>query len=153
MATPQLNLVVESVTDNLDAIGGLLQLHWEEVAKNKHLMVLKPDYEKYKTLDKMGKLLGIFAYYDESIVGYSVNIIDTHLHYKELVVCNNDVLFLDQSFRDTPLGLRLKKKTEEEAKARGAHMITWHAKEGSSLDLILQRQKYSVQDIIYSKEL
>lgn len=148
-----IDICVESVTDNMNIVGDLLELHWEEVAQNKSLMVLKPDYEKYRQIEAMGKMFGVFAYYEGSIVGYSVNIIDTHLHYSDLISCSNDVLFLDPVFRDTPLGLRLKKATEVEAKARGARLMLWHAKENSPFAAILAKQKYNVQDIIYSKQL
>jgi len=153
MPTKSLDIVVGSVTDYIDMVGDLLEKHWEESAKNKSIMVLKPDLEKYKTMDKMGKLLGVFAYYDGAVVGYSVNVLDYHLHYSDLKVCSNDVLFLDKEFRDTPLGLRLMKATKEEAKSRGARLMLWHAKQDSPLDKILQRKKLNVQDIIYSEEL
>lgn len=153
METAQLDIRVESVTDNLDAIGDLLELHWEESAKNKGLMVLNPDKERYKAIDKTGKLLGIYAYVGSELAGYSVNFVDNHLHYKDLIVCSNDVLFLDPAYRATPLGLRLMRKTEQFAKQRGARLMLWHAKENSPLDLILQRMKFNVQDIIYSREL
>ena len=138
METKSLEIKEGNVTDNLRAIGALLPLHWEESARNKQLMVLKPDYDKYKNMDKMGKLLGVFAYYEDVIVGYSVNIIDYHLHYSDLKVCSNDVLFLDPLFRDTSLGLRLMKTTKELAKSKGAKMMLWHAKEDTALDKIMQ---------------
>lgn len=148
-----MDIRVESVTDNIRVVGDLLELHWEESAKNKAIMILKPDYEKYKQIDAIGKLLGVFGYFEGSIVGYSVNVIDTHLHYSDLIVCSNDVLFLDPVFRDTTLGLRLKKETELAAKDRGAQLMLWHAKENSPFASILAKQKYNVQDIIYSKQL
>ena len=143
----------ENVPSNFDKMDYLLDYHWDEVAKNKELMVLAPDYAKYRTLSDMGKLIGIYAYDEDVMVGYSVNIIDTHLHYKNLLACSNDVLFLSKEYRNSTVGLRLKKETEKVAKAQGAQIMLWHAKEGSSLSLILQTQKYDVQDIVYSKTL
>lgn len=131
----------------------ILEEHWDEVAKNKKLMVLNPDWAKYKLLADAGMLFCLVAYADNEIVGYSFNMLDTHLHYADLVYCNNDVLFVKKEYRSSTLGLRLIKETELEAKRRGAELMLWHAKEHTSLARIFELKKYKVQDIIYSKEL
>lgn len=151
--TKQIRMVVEDAIKNVGYFDKLLREHWEESAKNKDLMVLKPDYKRYAALSLTGNLLNITVYDGDEIVGYSVNIIGTHLHYSDLVVCNNDVLFLKEEYRKGLTGIRLLDKTEEVAKEGGAKLMLWHAKKGSPLDIILSRRTYPVQDIIYSKQL
>lgn len=152
METNSLNIKVESLTSNLDAIKELLEIHWAECATDKKTMVLDPDFETYKQLDSLGRVLALFAYYNDVIVGYAINFVSTHPHYKQMKVCYSDIIFLDPMFRDTSLGLRLKKQTEIEAKNIGCEVVLWSAKEGSTFSKILQRD-CKVQDIIYSKKL
>lgn len=129
--------------------------HWEEVAQNKELMQLAPDWERYDALGEAGKLFALFAFDDEArnLIGYSVNIIDNHLHYKRLTVASNDLLFVSKSARGAA-GLKLMTATEKEAARLGAKLMLWHAKPGSSLAEVLtrkvERSKAAVQDIVYS---
>jgi GNAT superfamily N-acetyltransferase len=86
-------------------------------------------------------------------VGYSVSFVGPHIHYADLVVANNDVLFLREDLRPSSIGLRLLKETERAARANGARLMLWHAKEHTALAKIMPRMGYGVQDIIYSKEI
>lgn len=131
----------------------LLTEHWSEVAKNKQVMVLKPDHDGYRRMEHDGRMLILGAYRGGKMVGYSFNFVGPHLHYADLIVCNNDVLFVHKDHRNSPIGLQLLRRTEKAAKARGAQLMLWHAKQGTSLDKIMRRMKYGVQDIIYSKEI
>lgn len=131
----------------------LLAEHWDEVAKNKHLMVLKPDHETYRKVEREGNLLILCAYRNGSVVGYSCSFIYPHMHYSDLSVCSNDVLFVHKDHRNSPVGLQLIRKTEKVGSARGARLMLWHAKPETPLDKIMQRMRYGVQDIIYSKEI
>ena len=142
-----------SYDEGLAEVGQLLQEHWQEVARHKDIMVLKPDTPRYKVMEKANMLLILAAYQDGMMIGYSLNIIGNHLHYADLLYAHNDLLFLHKEHRNSPVGLKLIRQTEKAAKERGARMMLWHAKEGTSLDKIMPRLKYSVQDIMYSKEL
>lgn len=141
------------VSEHIGAVGELLRAHWLEIAKNKTLMVLKPDTERYAVLEQAGLLLALGAFDGDVMVGYSVSFIGPHLHYADLVYAQNDVLFVAQPHRLGRTGYRLIQATELLAKARGAQMLIWHAKQGTTLDALLPRLGYGVQDILYSKEL
>jgi GNAT superfamily N-acetyltransferase len=143
-----------TIADKIEQCTALQDEHWHESARNKHLMVLKPDVERYAALEAAGALLGLVAYDDhDAIIGYSVNILSRHLHYSDLNCAHNDVLFISAAHRQSPLGLRLIRETERAAKARGAHLMLWHAKETTALSAILPRMGCKVQEIIYTKEL
>lgn len=148
-----MQILESTVADKITQCAALLDEHWHESARNKHLMVLKPDVARYEALEAAGCLLGLFAYVDGEIVGYSVNVLSPHLHYADLVCAHNDVLFIAKSHRNSPLGLRLIRETERAAKARGAHIVLWHAKEATPLAQILPRMGCKVQEIMFSKEL
>lgn len=153
METRSLKIVKGSVYEHIEDADELFREHWEESARNKQLMVLNPDIAGYKLLEKAGKLVTLYAYIGDKLVGYSCNIINNHLHYANLVVAYNDVIFIHKDYRDTPVGLRLIKETEKHCKEFGASLMLWHAKEGTALSKILPRMKCKVQEIIFSKEL
>lgn len=153
METQSLKIEVGCMSTIFDNLDDMLYEHWDEVAKNKHLMVLKPDKDVYFKLEAAGSLSVLIAYVGDEIAGYSINIKTPHLHYADLMCMTNDVIFITKKYRPTPLGLRLIKRTEEEAKKAGAQLMFWHAKQDSSLDKILPRIKYKVQEIVYTKEL
>lgn len=133
-------------------VGELLKDHWKEVARNKSLMVLDPDWEKYQALDDSGVLLTLAARRQGRLVGYSVTIIGQHLHYRGLTVATNDVIYLSPGARSMT-GFRLVSETEQHAAIRGAELFSWHAKPGTALDRLLKKRQYGVQDIIYSRQL
>lgn len=150
---PMFEIRHSSVDEMLANSTQLFSQHWEEIARNKDVMVLKPDEAAYRTMEDAGRLMILAAVKAGQIVGYSVNFIVQHPHYADLTVCQNDLLFIEPTHRQGGAGIRLMRRTEEEGKARGARLMLWHAKEGTPLADILPRMSYSVQDIIFSKEL
>lgn len=148
-----MRIVQTTIVDKAEQIATLLEEHWQESARNKSLMVLKPDVAKYKAMEDSGALLSLIAYVDDRIVGYSVNFLIPHLHYADLMVCSNDVLFVSKEHRESPLGLKLIRDTKRLAKARGAGLMLWHAKEGTALANLLPKLGCKVQEIVFSEAL
>jgi len=136
-----------------DVAAELLIEHREELATDKARMVLKPDHEKYLAMDCAGLLLIIGAYRGKRLIGYSVSIVTNNLHYADLMMCQNDVLFLTKSERKGSAGLRLIRETQKQAKARGADIALWHAKPETNLDALMPRMGGSVQDVIWKVNL
>ena len=137
----------------LDQAQQLFAAHWDEIALNKGMMVLKPDVERYQALEASGVLFALSAYVGDRLIGYSVNFLMRHLHYADLVYAQNDLLFIDKDYRASRAGLALIRATEAHAKAKGAQMLIWHAKPGTALEALLPRMGYGVQDIMFSKEV
>lgn len=131
----------------------LLQAHWEEVALNKGLMVLAPDWGRYRALEDAGILLALAAFLDGAMVGYAVTLVVDHLHYRALRYGQNDVLFVAKDHRASKVGLGLIRETERLVREAGGRMVTWHAKEGTPLEALLPRLGYGVQDVVFSREL
>ena len=136
-----------------EVLSDLFVDHWDESAKNKELMLLKPDKAKYKYLEDQGVLFCLFAYKNEVIVGYSVNILNTHLHYSDLHFAQNDIIFVHPDYRNSPLGIKIIKETEKAVKAKGIPLMIWHAKKDSPLDAILPRLGCTHHENIYTKVL
>lgn len=142
-----------TATDYLDQMWPLLAAHREELTVYPDIMQLSPDVETYVRLEQMGKLISLGVFDDEdNLIGYSVNIVTRNPHY-DVLVCQNDVLYLTPKHRLGPLGLRLIRETERHARETGAKIMIWHAKQGTSLDNILPRMQYITQEILYSRVL
>lgn len=137
----------------VDLAAGLLQEHWQEVARNKDLMVLSPAVDTYLELEAAGVLFVLTAWQGGQMVGYSANFVHPHLHYSALRYCQNDVLYVTPAHRASRMGLRLIQATEEEAVARGAQLMLWHAKPDTALESLLRRRAYDVQDVIFTRRL
>lgn len=149
--------LVESstITDKIDQCKAMAVAHWDELATNKKLMALNLDVERYAQIERSGTLFGVWAYDGDNIVGYSINFLLTNLHYADLVYSQNDLLFIDKSYRQGMTGIRLIKETYAAAAARGSKLQIWHAKENSDLDKLLRKPRMGcrVQDIMHCKEL
>lgn len=130
----------------------LMEEHYDEVVTLKRLMHLNPRWDAYDALDDAGHLVSIIATADGKPAGYSLNIIDQHLHYADLTVMQNDVLFVAKRYRNSSLGLKIMSRTKELARRAGAELMLWHAKPDTPLDSILKRRS-RVQDIVYADEL
>jgi predicted GNAT superfamily acetyltransferase len=142
-----------TATDWIGKAWGLLEAHREELTTNKELMVLAPDVDTYCLLEDRGALLSLGAFEGDELVGYSVNILANNLHYRDVRMCQNDVLYVREDKRQGPTGLKLMRETERRAKERGAHMILWHAKPETNLSEILPRLGYRTQDVVYTRVL
>lgn len=106
----------------------LLQKHYDELTLNKDVVELAPDWARYADIEEAGKLY-IFTLRDgPTLVGYSLFFLDTHLHYADLLVASNDVLFVDPAYRKTGDGAKLIQFSEDCLTALGARKITWHVK-------------------------
>ncbi|HEY5993656.1 MAG TPA: GNAT family N-acetyltransferase [Gallionellaceae bacterium] len=150
---PEFKIVETTVSDKVAELFPLLQLHRDELATNKALMELAPNVDAYRALEQSGALLALVAYREEEIVGYSINFIGQHMHYSGLRYAHNDALYVAPEHRGGRLGLRLMRETERLAKEKGARMMMWHAKTDTTLEKLMTRTGYAVQDIIFSKEI
>ena len=142
-----------NTVDNIEQAWPLLELHREELATYKHLMILKPDIERYRALESSGNLVGLGLFDGEKIVGYSVFIITTALHYSDLTIAQNDILYVHPDYRRGKWGVKLIRSSEDVIKKRGIKIIMWHGKENTDFSDIMPKMGYIVQDIIFSKEL
>ena len=98
---------VEKYHQVCEDIKELIKLHYEEIAVNKDVIPLDPDWDRYKYLDDNGLIMIITARDESKLVGYSIFFITSHLHYKSTVYANNDLLYLHPEYRKGSLGIKL----------------------------------------------
>lgn len=142
-----------SVTEAKRVCTALFASHYEELATNKKLMKLDPDWDVYYKMESLKKILIIAAFEGNKIVGYSVNLLSNNLHYKDLFMCQNDILYIHPDYRKGRAGYQLIKETERQASELGCRFMLWHAKKDTALEQLMPRMDYKVQDIIFSKEI
>ncbi len=131
----------------------LFEEHYQELATDKGLMRLSPNWKRYYALEEQDMVSVIAAWLGDEMVGYSVNLTFHHMHYADLKVMQNDVLFVTKDHRHTGAGLKLIEATEEMGRAMECGMVLFHSKLDTSLGLILEARGYQVQDVIQSKAL
>ena len=130
-----------TVDEMLATAQTLFDEHYEEIARNKHVMVLKPDEETYRKSEEMGTIFILSARQGDKLIGYSVNFVTNHLHYADLKLAQNDLLFISKEHRGGRVGLKLIKETEKHATSLGCKLMLWHAKENTALVSLLPRLK------------
>lgn len=98
---------VESVSEVIAEMETLNLLHWKEIATHKHIKKLNPDYDRYYTLEDLGMLRIYTARYNDELVGYFISMLAPHMHYRELNVAVNDILYILPAHRGSTCGYRL----------------------------------------------
>lgn len=129
----------ELLCDVIGEVGPLLQLHYEELTLNKDVVKLDPDWKRYADLEHAGAFHVFTARDDEKLVGYSAFFLQSHIHYRGLMVAQNDVLYLHPEHRLGMTGVKLIKMSHNGMRAAGADKIIWHCKHSNNLKQLLLR--------------
>jgi hypothetical protein len=141
--------------DEMERVGAaLLDQHYDELTLHKENVKLNVDWERYRSLERARKLLPIFAKLDGELIGYSVFILGTNMHYMDLKTANNDVLFLAKPYRKgTTVGIRLILESEKRLRQLGVNKVIWHIKKSRDFGPILARMGYIEEEVLMGKIL
>jgi GNAT superfamily N-acetyltransferase len=146
------DLYVEPLSDKLiGEVQPLIELHYEELTLHKQVVKLDPDWNRYKSLADQ-KMITIITARDKGIlIGYSLFFVSSHIHYKNNVMANNDVLYLHPEYRQGRTGLKLIRKCEQVLQELGVDKIIWHVKYAKDFRQILYRLGYEDEDALVGK--
>lgn len=133
-------------------IESLMYDHFREVTTGDESKLL-PNWEVYKSLQEKKQLVALGGFYNDVMIGYVILLVISPLHYKTTTIAVSDTIFVDKSFRNSTLGLRFIKESEQKAKILGATKVNWYVKENSNLETLFEKKKYKVRDIIMTKDL
>lgn len=136
-----------------DEIQELLRLHWEEIALNKDIIKLNPDWEQYEEAEKAGALRGFTAREDGKLVGYFVVLVNRSLHYKDHLFANNDIIFLHPEHRKGLAGVKLIKFAVDCLRADGVSMLFINTKVHRPFGPVLERLGFNHIENVFSKRL
>ena len=131
----------------------LINLHWDEIALNKDVIKLNPDWNTYYDLEDNNKLKIFTARFNNALIGYFIVIISVHLHYKDHLFATNDILYMHPDYRKGFAGIKLIKYAEQCIKEDGISVMTINVKEHKSFGVILERLDYTPVETVYSKAL
>jgi GNAT superfamily N-acetyltransferase len=154
MLTTHLAFAVEPFREVYDEATPLLVEHWNEIAKNKHLMRLNPDEDIYAELADQKKLLLVTARDGEKngkLVGYFLWFLVAHTHYKHVRVAEEDLHFLLPDYRRGMTGYQFLKAACLAALEHGAELLVMREKIGHEHAAILQRLGFVATDVIYTR--
>jgi integrase len=134
----------------------LLQQHYEEIALNKDITPLEPNWSAYVFLEQQS-LLHIVTARDEGgkLVGYSAYILaKRNLHYA-FSIAESDIFYLDPAHRKGLNGAHLLRFAEKSLRMIGVERIVTKTKLAPEHDLglLLERLGFTPIERVYSKVL
>ena len=110
---------IESFKNGLEELKPLLPLHYEELALDKDVAPLDPDFDRYFLLEDAGVLLYVTLRSKGVLIGYYIGMIERGLHYRSNLECKTDIFYIEQSKRGKGGARILFDATEKELKRRG----------------------------------
>jgi len=141
----------ESYDNVIGEIKPLFDLHYDEIANDKDVIKLNPDYDTYKRLCDAGMIKIITARDDDKLIGYCVCIIKYHLHYKDSLTALNDIFYIAKEYRKGLIGVKLFIKTEEILKKYGVQRVAMNTKTHHDVGVIFDRLGYKETERVFTK--
>lgn len=131
----------------------LLRRHWEEIAHYQDI-VLEPDVQRYCALEESGILRCYTARLDDGeLVGYSIFVVNSNMHYSSSRQAVQDVLYLAPEYRGARDGAGLLAFCDEQLKAEAVQAVYHHVKVKQDFSPLLKRMGYELIDYVYGKRL
>ena len=141
----------ETYEQVINEIKPLLENHYDEIALDKDVIKLNPDYDMYKKLCNSGAMRIITARDDGKLVGYLIALIKYHLHYKDSLTAIDDIFYVDKSYRKGLTGVKLFIKTEEILKKYGVQRVVLNTKLHHDVGAIFDRLGYKETERVFTK--
>jgi len=141
----------ETFDQVIDEIKPLLEDHWEEIALNKEVIKLNPNYEMYEKLCNSGVMRIVTARNDGKLIGYCICIIAYNLHYKDSLTATNDIFFISKDYRKGSTGVKLFIKNEEILKSYGVQRLIMNTKVHQDVGAIFERLGYKQTERVFGK--
>lgn len=148
-----MDFAIENLAKVRREIEPLLMEHWNEIALNKDIIKLNPDWREYARLDELNALRIYTARKDGELMGYFVIMVSRSLHYKDHLFANNDIVFLTKPARKGLTGLKLVKFAIESLKAEGVTKLHINTKTHQPFDPIMARLGFEEIETVFSKVL
>lgn len=140
----------ETFDDVYEPLQALFPLHWEELALDKDIIPLDPDYDVYRQAEKAGQLLVITCRKEGEIIGYFVGFVRTDLHYKTCLTCRMDIFFIHPDHRKSSLGIKLFTELKNVCQQRGVRRIVLGSKCHKDASILFERLGYTEIERFYS---
>ena len=107
----------------------LFREHWAELALNRDVIPLAPDWDRYYAMDVEGVLRVLTIRVPSGqLVGYVFLLVTTPLHYKSTLFGSVDMFWMDPVYRQGWTGVRLFKRLIADARTMGVVHLSLHTK-------------------------
>lgn len=148
------NFQEERFADVIGEAMPLLERHWEEIARNRDTIPLRPDYVRYAALDERGHLLICTARSGPRLVGYAVYLVDRAAHYVTTLWATSDIFWVAPEHRSGRTGFRLLQFAEGSLKSRGVTVMQTRAKnDHPAAGRLLEHLGHVPIETVYAKVL
>lgn len=144
---------VEQYTSAIDEMKELYQEHWEEIAGDKDVIKLNPNYETYAQMASLGFIHLVTVRDEENLVGYHLSLVYPHLHYMDSLTAFTDIFFLKKEYRKGRVGINLFKYMEHSLRAKKVQKIYMGTKLKLDIGNLLERLGYTPIERLYTKIL
>ena len=142
---------VETLDECLDDIQPLLEAHYQEICSHPDLLVLDPNYDKYRDLERLGVLRICTARHGDELIGYFISLITPHLHYQQTTYAFNDILYLDPAHRGGRTGYQLFEAAIRDLKGGGVDVVVVHMKTAHPFRPLLARMGFQLTEENWEK--
>lgn len=142
----------ESSATVIDEIKSLLEAHYAEIAHYSDIPI-GCDYDSYLTMEANGKLRIYTIRLDGALVGYAIFKVATSLHYRTSLQAQQDVLYLDPTYRKGRIGMRFIQFCDGQLQAEGVQVVYQHVKAKHNFGPMLERLGYELIDHLYGRRL
>ena len=144
----------EKFCDVIEEAKPLLEQHWLELARNRDLITLDPDYGRYARLEELG-VLKVYTVRDHrALIGYAAYLVSPHLHYKRDLFALCDILWVRPDCRRGRVGINLLRFVENCLREDGVSVMHTTGKEAHpALAVVLKHLGHTHIEFGYAKVL
>jgi hypothetical protein len=142
----------EKFSDVVEEVKVLLPEHYEELTVSKNFP-LAPDWTKYENMSRLGILKLYTVRDDRVLIGYTVMIVGTGLHYKTCLVASEDLYYLRKEYRKGRTGIKMFKFVEDELRKLKVDRIVMGTKVYSDNSSLFEYLGYRMYEKLFTKEL
>ena len=137
-----------------DAFLAMQERHFREVALGHRPLVdrVNPDFDKYLAMEKNGRLHVIKSRRDKILVGYSIHMVYFHLHYKHILVAEDDAFYVAPEVRNRGVAQNMRAYACNTLKERGVKLVAARVKPHIPMSH-LEKLGYQPLEMVYSKVL
>ena len=141
------------VKDVMEIALPMLADHHKEVEATDDVLPLEPDTDRYLQLDMQGLIQVLCAWDDGKLVGYCVDMLVPHIHYRGKTFAVNDFFYVAPEYRDKGVGAEMLRVVGEVLKQRGVYRHCISTKVSSPHEQLFTSLEYNSDEVQWSKEL
>lgn len=141
----------EKLSDIIEEMKPLVELHYDEVHAYKGKVALNPDWERYRVMDEQGYIHTTTCRDNGKLIGYCVFLISTNLHYQDHKYAINDVLYLDREHRGGTVAFTMLSYAETLLKECGVSVMTMHMKVHVPFEKLMEALEFKQVEKVFGK--